>query len=73
MKSLDLHGYKHNQAEDKIRMFFNFEQPPFEVITGNSSQMKTIVRKLVKEYDWHSKEKNSFNAGSLIITEREVR
>ena len=69
MKSLDLHGIKHKKADEKTRRFLNFAELPCEIITGNSPHMKKIVRSIVEEYGWSCYEKDSYNYGTLIITE----
>ena len=70
MQRLDLHGTKHRKAEEKIRMFLNFADLPCEIITGNSPQMKKIVRTVVEEYKWICYEKDNYNYGILIVNER---
>ena len=70
MQKLDLHGTRHIKAEEKIRSFLNFVELPCEIITGNSPQMKRIVRLVVQEYEWECFEKDSYNYGTLIIRER---
>jgi len=70
MQKLDLHGTKHIKAEEKIRSFLNFVELPCEIITGNSPQMKSIVKSVVKEYEWECSEKDTYNYGTLIIRER---
>ena len=69
MQSLDLHGTRHNNADEKTRRFLNFVELPCEIITGNSPAMKSIVRSIVTEYGWFCKEKDSYNYGTLIIME----
>ena len=69
MKTLDLHGIKHYQAEEITRRFLNFTQLPCQVITGNSAKMKMIVEKIVKEYSWFCYEKDSYNYGTLIVVD----
>ena len=70
MQSLDLHGTRHQKAEEKIRKFLNFADLPCQIITGNSPEMKKIVRFVTEEYGWQSYEKDSYNYGTLIIIER---
>ncbi len=70
MEVLDLHGIRHEKVDDKVRKFLNFASLPCEIITGNSWYMKQIVAKVVDEYSWACHEKDSYNHGTLIITER---
>ena len=72
MEILDLHGERHHQVDEKVRRFLNFVDLPCEIITGDSTQMKDIVKKVVREYKWFCHEKNSYNYGTLIVTERKV-
>ena len=72
METLDLHGVKHHQADETVRRFFNFIDLPCEVVTGNSENMKNIVRNVVKEYQWFCHEKDSYNYGTLIVTETQI-
>lgn len=69
METLDLHGVRHHQADEVTRSFLNFTELPCQIITGNSEQMKTIVKSVVREYEWFCYEKDNYNYGTLIITE----
>lgn len=69
METLDLHGVKHQKVDDMVRRYLNFAELPCQIITGNSSQMKEIVKKVVQEYEWFCYEKDSYNYGTLIIVE----
>ena len=70
METLDLHGTRHARAEERVRFFLNFVELPCQVITGNSKQMKSIVIRVVDEYEWTYHEKDTYNCGALIISER---
>ncbi len=72
MKKLDLHGTRHAEADEKIRTFLNFVDLPCQIVTGNSPKMKSIVRKIIKEYDWFCYERDSYNYGTLIIVENDL-
>ena len=72
MEILDLHGVKHQQADEVVRSFLNFIDLPCQIITGNSEQMKEIVIDVVNEYEWFCYEKNSYNYGTLTIVEKQV-
>lgn len=69
MQTLDLHGTRHHKADEKTRRFLNFVELPCEIITGNSPEMKSIVRSVVREYGWKCYEKDNYNYGTLIIVE----
>ena len=71
MKSLDLHGTRHRDAEDRIRMFLNFVQLPCQIITGNSDMMRRLAIRVVREYGWFCRERDSYNTGALIVSEKE--
>ena len=69
MNTLDLHGTKHQKVDALVRGFLNFAELPCQIVTGNSTEMKTIVKKIVKEYKWFCYEKDSYNHGSLVVVE----
>ena len=70
-RTLDLHGIRHEKAEEKIRQFLNFVQLPCNIITGDSSQMKEIVSNIVEEYGWVCRRADDWNTGSLVVVEKE--
>ena len=70
MKVLDLHGVRHNRVDEAVRRFLNFALLPCEIITGNSSTMREMVKDIVKEYSWFCYEKDSYNYGTLVIVEK---
>ena len=70
METLDLHGTRLQKADDKIRSFLNFANLPCQIITGNSDDMKRIVKEIVNQYGWYCYEKDNYNYGTLIINER---
>lgn len=63
---------RHHQAEEIVRSFLNFIELPCEIVTGNSEQMKQIVKGVVEEYEWFCYEKDSYNYGTLIVMEVKV-
>ena len=72
METLDLHGVRHHQADEIVRSFLNFIELPCQIVTGNSPRMRDIVKNIVQEYEWFCYEKDSYNYGTLIITEKEI-
>ena len=67
-RTLDLHGVKHSDAEEKIRRFLNFIELPAVILTGDSYKMKKIVEGVVSQYGWYCSY-NSSNFGKIIILE----
>ena len=67
-KKLDLHGIKHEFADNIIEDFILLTNPPFSIITGNSNIMKNKCIKLLEKYDfkWMI---ISHNLGEIIITD----
>ena len=51
MTEIDLHGFKHDEVEDKLAnlliLHYNMGNFPIKIITGKSDKMKTIVRDIV--------------------------
>ena len=70
MTRLDLHGKRYHQVDEEVRSFLNFAQLPCQIITGNSDQMRKMVKKIVEEYQWFCYEKDSYNYGTLTIMEK---
>jgi DNA-nicking Smr family endonuclease len=72
MQTLDLHGTKHHKVDEKVRSFLNFVELPCQIITGKSPEMQRIVKSIVEEYEWFYQVKDSYNYGTLVITERMI-
>jgi len=71
MSTLDLHGTKHAEVEDKLTRYFFWDQPGhkhYTVITGDSPKMRTLVTEWLKKYEykyWIP----SHNPGEIQISE----
>ena len=54
MTEIDLHGFKHDEVEDKLAnlliLHYNMGNFPVRLITGKSEKMKTIVREVVDKH-----------------------
>lgn len=52
---LDLHGIKHEEVTRRIDLFvwenIQMNTPQIQIITGNSTPMKNIVRECLAEYN----------------------
>ena len=69
MNSLDLHGVRHRDVSHKVDFFIrqNIDNLPIEIVTGNSIDMQSIVRKVVEMYDLEMSPKSFVNLGAYII------
>ena len=73
MKSykLDLHGVRHHDVHDKVDKFigehiFERRTNSVKIVTGNSPQMKSLVKETLSQYQLDGKE-DFFNNGCLIV------
>jgi DNA-nicking Smr family endonuclease len=70
MNTIDLHGVKHEDVSRLLDSFLwqNMQKKIKEVrvITGNSDEMKRIVRETLSDYGFSSEEEY-FNSGALIV------
>ena len=69
-RTLDLHGTRHKEADEKVRAFLNFVELPCKIVTGKSNKMREIVEKVVKEYGWRLS-LDPRNLGVLEVHEEE--
>lgn len=70
MRTLDLHGTKHQDAEEEIKKFLNFIELPCKIITGGSDKMRDIATTIVGEYGWSCHQESAQNTGALIVVEK---
>lgn len=71
MSTLDLHGTKHAEVEDKLTRYFFWEKPGYRqytIITGNSKVMQKLVLKFLDKYEY-SYYIPSRNLGEIRIVE----
>tara|TARA_R110002074_G_scaffold172164_1_gene334740 strand:+ start:637 stop:867 length:231 start_codon:yes stop_codon:yes gene_type:complete len=71
MKTLDLHGERHEGIVQKVHTFMYNNELPVRVITGKSEIMRKIVLDTVTQLGYNSHYELLINEGSLIITEQE--
>mgnify|MGYP001157375771 FL=1 len=69
MKTLDLHGVKHEDVEGQVSNFASRTETPFKIITGNSTTMKDLVTQALTEFNLEAYEESHYNLGSLIVVE----
>jgi hypothetical protein len=67
MKSLDLHNVLHKDVENKVLNFIIWEDPPYKIITGQSSKMQELVKKILANNDLHWINENFKNYGCLVV------
>jgi len=70
MKTLDLHGIKHEKVDRIVENFVLLERLPCRIITGNSPTMRGLVEEVLRRYNLHACVENDWNLGSLIIKEQ---
>ena len=55
MSTLDLHGLKHSEVENKLTRYLFWEKPghkQYTIITGNSKKMQEIVLEFLEKYEY---------------------
>ena len=71
MTEIDLHGFKHDEVEDKLAnlliLHYNMGNFPIRLITGKSDKMKQIVRGVVKEHGFTEDDFWNDNPGTIIL------
>ena len=71
MMEIDLHGFKHDEVEDKLAnlliLHYNMGNFPVRLITGKSEKRKTIVRDIVKEHGFTEDDFWNDNPGTIIL------
>jgi DNA-nicking Smr family endonuclease len=68
MEKIDLHGMRHEFVESalirKIESMWNTNEY-LEIITGNSDEMKRIVKQVLEEYKLDFREGDFYNSGYI--------
>ena len=52
-KELNLHGVKHEDVDRVVENFVLLNNPPLNIITGNSQKMSKIVREVLERHNLH--------------------
>ena len=71
MKTLDLHGIRHEGVVQQVHSFVYNNELPVRIVTGKSEIMRKIVVDTINILGYHSHYERLINEGSLIITEQE--
>lgn len=69
MKTLDLHGVKHEDVETQVVDFTHKNEAPFRIITGNSGRMKDLVRQVLTRFELETYEESDYRLGALIVVD----
>ncbi len=69
MKTLDLHGVRHEEVESQVADFAYKNEAPFKIITGNSTRMKDLVRQVLTRFELDAYEESEHNLGALIVVD----
>ena len=72
MNRLDLHNVSHENASIIIDDFIitNFYDLPVEIITGNSLDMQSILKNIIKKHNLRMTPTHANNMGSYIINNK---
>tara|TARA_B100000424_G_C22715404_1_gene389071 strand:+ start:405 stop:632 length:228 start_codon:yes stop_codon:yes gene_type:complete len=69
---IDLHGFTYTKVKDILPEWlitnYNNGIDDFEIITGNSEQMKEIVKSICSENGFRAEDDWNGNSGSLLVT-----
>ena len=72
MLKIDLHGFTYAKVKDILPNWlitnYNKGVDDFEIVTGNSEQMKQIVKEICSENGFRAENNWNGNSGSLLIT-----
>jgi hypothetical protein len=69
VKTLDLHGVKHEDVEAQVVDFTHKNEAPFRIITGNSQRMKTLVTQVLTRFKLDTYVESDYNLGALIVVD----
>ena len=50
-KKLDLHGVKHADVDRMVENFVLLNNPPLDIVTGNSDKMPKLVKEVLNRHD----------------------
>ena len=69
---IDLHGFTYTKVNDILPEWlitnYNNGIDDFEIITGNSEQMKQVVKSICSENGFRAEDDWNGNSGSLLVT-----
>ena len=72
MLKIDLHGFTYSKVKDILPNWLinNYNQgvDDFEIITGNSEQMKKIVKNICSENGFRAEDSWNGNSGCLLVS-----
>ena len=72
MLKIDLHGFTYSKVKDILPNWLinNYNQgvDDFEIITGNSVQMKQIVKNICSENGFRAEDNWNGNSGSILVS-----
>ena len=66
IKTLDLHGIKHEEVDRLVENFVLLNSLPLRIITGNSDKMKELVTNVLNKHDIRYE---SFKPAQITILE----
>jgi len=70
MKTLDLHGMRHDCVESAVINFVLLNEMPLKIITGKSPRMIRIVHNVLDNHNFSYYPENFINYGAYIIRDK---
>ena len=72
VKVLDLHGQTHIEARYLVEEVIILNETPIKIVTGNSDQMKIIVKEIVEKHQMYYFPEHFSNFGAYIIQDKTI-
>ncbi len=72
VKVLDLHGKTHVEARYLVEEFMLLNETPIKIVTGNSDQMKIIVKEIAEKHKMYYFPEHFSNFGAYIIQDKTI-
>ena len=66
---LDLHGKTYAEAKDAVILMIATIEPPYRIITGNSTKMKEVVTCILDENSFYYYFDSWYNLGCIVVVE----
>lgn len=72
MRILDLHGCEYDDVQYKVENFIFSGEFPCKIITGNSSNMRKMVKEIIENNGMQLFQDDPNNFGSFVVLEKRI-